>query len=353
MYVHDIIIRAASSSSSFWGLDVKDPTKVNATRVGIKDRSMLLPTIRTIPVKPMMVMINHKKTLPKPVSDLDLGRMVNDGLVFRQNIYIRSYEVGPDQTTSIETIMNHLQETALNHLKTIGILQDGFGSTPEMCKKNLIWVMTKMQLVVDRSPAWGDVVQVDTWKAASGKNGMRCNWMFRDSKTGAVLIRASSIWVMMNKETRRLFKFPCEVRAELEQYFLDTPPVVKQDTIKWSKQDENIVDHVRNGLTPRWSDLDINQHVNNVKYIGWILESVPVTIMENYELTSMTLEYCRECRKDNVVQSRTFVIGTDNGEIANRDHVGCEHLLQLEVGGGSGDRIMKGRSRWRSKYAEK
>lgn len=25
-------------------------------------------------------------------------------------------------------------------------------------------------------------------------------------------------------------------------------------------------------LQPRWSDLDVNQHVNNVKYIGWILE---------------------------------------------------------------------------------
>lgn len=25
---------------------------------------------------------------------------------------------------------------------------------------------------------------------------------------------------------------------------------------------------------PRWGDLDVNQHVNNVKYIGWILEVV-------------------------------------------------------------------------------
>lgn len=25
-------------------------------------------------------------------------------------------------------------------------------------------------------------------------------------------------------------------------------------------------------LQPRWGDLDVNQHVNNVKYIGWILE---------------------------------------------------------------------------------
>lgn len=25
---------------------------------------------------------------------------------------------------------------------------------------------------------------------------------------------------------------------------------------------------------PRWGDLDVNQHVNNVKYIGWILEVI-------------------------------------------------------------------------------
>lgn len=25
-------------------------------------------------------------------------------------------------------------------------------------------------------------------------------------------------------------------------------------------------------VQPRWSDLDVNQHVNNVKYVGWILE---------------------------------------------------------------------------------
>jgi acyl-ACP thioesterase len=27
-------------------------------------------------------------------------------------------------------------------------------------------------------------------------------------------------------------------------------------------------------MQPRWADLDINQHVNNVKYIAWILEVI-------------------------------------------------------------------------------
>lgn len=48
----------------------------------------------------------------------------------------------------------HVQETALNHVQKAGLLADGFGSTREMWKRNLIWVVTKMQVAVDRYPTW-------------------------------------------------------------------------------------------------------------------------------------------------------------------------------------------------------
>lgn len=54
----------------------------------------------------------------------------------------------------IYKFVSFLQETALNHVKNAGLLGDGFGSTPEMCKRNLIWVVTKMQVMVDRYPTW-------------------------------------------------------------------------------------------------------------------------------------------------------------------------------------------------------
>lgn len=43
------------------------------------------------------------------VDPFGLGSIVQDGLVFRQNFSIRSYEIGADRTASIETLMNHLQ----------------------------------------------------------------------------------------------------------------------------------------------------------------------------------------------------------------------------------------------------
>ncbi|RCV43212.1 hypothetical protein SETIT_9G277100v2 [Setaria italica] len=82
------------------------------------------------------------------------GRIIHDGLMFRQNFSIRSYEIVADRTTSIETLMNHLQETAPNHVKTAGLLDDGFGSTPEMSKRNLLWVVSQMQAIVERYPCW-------------------------------------------------------------------------------------------------------------------------------------------------------------------------------------------------------
>ncbi|KAL0333910.1 UNVERIFIED_CONTAM: Palmitoyl-acyl carrier protein thioesterase, chloroplastic [Sesamum angustifolium] len=361
---------AKSKSSSSGKLRVnanaQAPPKVNGTKVGVidgpkaedevtvsppprtfinqlPDWSMLLAAITTIflAAEKQWMMLDWKPKRPDMLVDpFGLGRIVQDGLVFRQNFSIRSYEIGADRTASVETLMNHLQR----------------------CAKKLDLGSTKMQVLVDRYPTWGDVVQVDTWVAASGKNGMRRDWLVRDSNTGDILTRATSYFLsarrgendawfvgMMNKETRRLSKIPDEVREEIGGYFVDSPPIVDDDSRKLPKLDDNTADYIRTGLTPRWSDLDVNQHVNNVKYVGWVLESAPLPILETHELAGMTLEYRRECMRDSVLQSLTAVVDKGVGDLANSGFVECQHLLRLEGGG----EIVKGRTQWRPKYADR
>ncbi|KAE8687512.1 Palmitoyl-acyl carrier protein thioesterase [Hibiscus syriacus] len=317
----------------------------------LPDWSMLLAAITTmfLAAEKQWMMLDWKPRRPDMLVDpFGIGRIVQDGLFFRQNFAIRSYEIGADRTASIETLMNHLQETAINHCKSAGLLGEGFGATPEMCKKNLIWVVTRMQVVFDRYPTWGDVVQVDTWVSASGKNGMRRDWLVSDNKTGEILTRATSVWVMMNKVTRRLSKIPEEVRGEIEPFFINSDPVVAEDSRKLVKLDVSTAEFVRKGLTPRWSDLDVNQHVNNVKYIGWILESAPLAVLESHELSSMTLEYRRECGRDSVLRSLTTVSDSGVGDLAKAGEIECQHLLRLE----EGSEIVRGRTQWRPKYAK-
>ncbi|XP_073062555.1 palmitoyl-acyl carrier protein thioesterase, chloroplastic-like [Primulina eburnea] len=360
------------SSGNLWvRANAQIPPKVNGSKVGVMDGfetdevtpsspprtfinqlpdwSMLLAAITTLflAAEKQWMMLDWKPKRPDMVVDpFGFGKIVQDSLIYRQNFSIRSYEIGADRTASIETLMNHLQETALNHVKSEGLLDDGFGSTPGMSKNNLIWVVAKMQLLVDRYPVWGDVVQVTTWVAASGKNGMRRDWLVRDTNTGDVLSRASSLWVMMNKETRKLSKIPEEVREEISSYFLEYPPVVDEDSRKFPKLNESTADSIRTGLTPRWNDLDVNQHVNNVKYIGWILESTPSTVLETLELARVTLEYRRECTKDSVLESLTSLVENEVGDLANSGFIECQHLLRLEGGG----EIVKARTDWRPKF---
>ncbi|KAK4479169.1 hypothetical protein RD792_014680 [Penstemon davidsonii] len=331
----------ANSKSTFSRLKVKAsaqaPPKVNGSKVGVLDGfetdaaktfinklldwSMLLAAITTLflAAEKQWMMLDWKPKRPDMLVDpFGLGRIVQDGLVFRQNFSIRSYEIGADRTASVETLMNHFQETTLNHVKCVGLFGDGFGSTPEMCKKKLIWVITKMQVVVDRYPMWGDVVQVDTWLATSGKNGVRRDWLVRDSNTGEILTRASSQSVMINKKTRRLSRIPDEVRDEIGCHFVDSPPVVDDDSMKLPKLDDNTAYHIRTGLT-----------------------SAPSQILETHELAGIALEYRKECMSDIVLQSLSYVV--DNGAPG---YVDFQHSLRLE----GRDEIVKGRTRWRLKY---
>ncbi|XAR50352.1 Oleoyl-[acyl-carrier-protein] hydrolase [Bertholletia excelsa] len=197
------------------------------------------------------------------------GGFVENRSVYRQNFLIRSYEIGPDRTATMETLMNLLQETALNHVRCSGLYGNGFGATREMSLRNLIWVVTRIHVQVDKYSSWGDVVEIDTWVDAAGKNGMRRDWIIRDIKTQKIITKATSTWAIMNRETRKLSKIPDEVKEEVQPFYLNRVaiPSAEADGHKIEKLTDETADIVRSGLAPRWSDMDANQHVNNVKYI--------------------------------------------------------------------------------------
>ncbi|OUZ99683.1 Acyl-ACP thioesterase [Macleaya cordata] len=350
----------SSKLASTGGLKVKvnaqAPREINDTTVSYTRPTEIVKNEEEVSSPPPRTFINQlldssvlltEKQWTLLVDLFGVGRLVQDGLVFRQNFSIRSYEIGADQTASIETL-GYVQEASLNHVRSMGLLGDGFGSTPEMTRRNLIWVVAKMQVLVDRYPSWGDVVQVDTWISASGKNRIRQDWLLRDSNTGETLTRATSVWVIMNKKTRKVSKLPEEVRGELKPYLMDCAPILDEDSRKLPNLDDDTADFVQTGLTPRWNDLDVNQHVNNVKYIGWIVENAPPSILKSHELFSMTLEYRKECGMDNVLKSLTAVFGDVivSGSVETGG-VECEHMLLLENGG----EILRGRTKWRPKHA--
>lgn len=78
----------------------------------LPDWSIILAAITTIflAAEKQWTLLDWKPKRPDMLVDtFGFGRIIQDGLVFRQNFLIRSYEIGADRTASIETLMNHLQ----------------------------------------------------------------------------------------------------------------------------------------------------------------------------------------------------------------------------------------------------
>ncbi|BBN02782.1 hypothetical protein MPTK1_2g18080 [Marchantia polymorpha subsp. ruderalis] len=264
------------------------------------------------------------------------GRILGDSQIFRQTCVIRSYEVNAEGRTSVDTILSLFQEVALNHVSLLGISGTGFGATKGMNENRLIWVITRLHVEVDRYPAWPEAVEIDSWVAKSGKNGMRRDWLLREYSTGHVIARATSTWALMHEDTRRLAKLPDVVRDEITPVFIERCALHEGVFDRISKLDDT-ADYIKLNLTSCRNDLDVNKHINNVKYMRWVMESVPPSTSETHELSTVTLEYRRECQLEDIVESltnSTAVVGNMHPYQENRVQ-SCHHIDGTAIPSGS------------------
>ncbi|CAN6167556.1 unnamed protein product [Urochloa humidicola] len=292
---------------------------------------------------------------PSLAERLRLGSLLEDGLSYKESFIVRCYEVGINKTATVETIANLLQEVGCNHAQSVGFSTDGFATTTTMRKLGLIWVTNRMHIEIYKYPAWGDVVEIETWCQEDGRIGTRRDWILKDLANGEVIGRATSKWVMMNQNTRRLQRVSDDVRDEVFVHCPKTPrlafPEENNGSLKKIPILSDPAQYSRLGLVPRRADLDMNQHVNNVTYIGWVLESIPQDIIDTHELQTITLDYRRECQHDDIVDSLTYIEEGEeksmNGSASAAHHKEQQQFLHCLRFAGNGDEINRGRTVWR------
>ncbi|XP_043705811.1 oleoyl-acyl carrier protein thioesterase 1, chloroplastic-like [Telopea speciosissima] len=292
------------------------------------------------------------------VDQFRLGSLAEDGLSYKRKFRVRSCEVGPNKTSTIAAIAILLQEVSCNHVQSLGYT-DGFGRSYTMMQLHLIWVVTRMHIEVYKYPTWGDVIEIETWYEG-GRVGSRRDWVLKDA-TGTVIGRATSKWVMMNQDTRRVHKVNDEVLDEILSYCPRTPrlafPEENNSSLKKIPKLKEPAQYYIQGLKPRRSDLDMNQHINNVTYIAWILESMPQEIIDTCELQKITLDYRRECLHDDLVDSLTTVEQMEGAKedlelrptTGNKHEEDCCQFVHFMRLSGPGPELNRGRTEWRRK----
>ena len=176
---------------------------------------------------------------------------------------VRSYEAGIANHVTLPTLCNYMQEAA-----GVNAARLGWG-IQDLQAEGLTWMLSRLRVGVIRYVPWGETVTVRTWP--SGTKGRliakRC-FLGLDEK-GDELFRASSEWLYVDMAAQKIAKLP-ETFADLVP--VGTPDFELSD-IGGKFAHLPSVEGSAEILT-RHSDLDFNDHVNNVHYVEWMLESV-------------------------------------------------------------------------------
>lgn len=234
------------------------------------------------------------------------GELLNGKTSFAEQYWIRGYEVEPDQTASVISMGNLLQECATNHAVSLwGKSEElGFAVAPVMAENNLILVMTRQQLQFERYPKWGDLVEVETWYQQEGRLSARRDWLVRDGLTQEKIGGGTSTWVMVNMKTRRLSKIPDAMRDEFLPFAPDPPRFGLGNAASKLKLPELQMPAQFEAppQVARQTDIDMNGHMNNVTYIGLAMEAVPGDVLDGMQMWQVEVDFKAECMAGDTIE---------------------------------------------------
>ena len=202
---------------------------------------------------------------------------------------IPTYGADFNGKATIQTLLQCFQEVAWQHAE---ILDLGFD---KLFEQKLIWVLARQRVKIYDFPTWRDKIKVKTW--AVGRDKLFWYRDFRITDQNDIeLAKAASSWIIINYETRRPFiadeSFTIDI-TNPERAFEE--PLSKIRPLEYSVQD------FQKNIT--YSDLDLNEHVNNVKYIEWILDGYDFGYLKEHKIETVELNYLAEAKVGDSIKT--------------------------------------------------
>ena len=194
---------------------------------------------------------------------------------------VRSYDVDTRGMLSVASICNFLQDAAGCHAHALGL------SVDQLRSRHLTWVLVRMRLDLDRHLRWQDNLHIKTWPSHQERLFSHRDFLLFDEEQAEVG-RCVTVWVLMDLQSwrpQRLTKLPEPLPIPGRPRAMATLPGKIEPPDALATQCQFQVGH---------RDLDRNGHVNNVRYIEWALEAVPMTVRNTFNLKTLEVNFTGE-----------------------------------------------------------
>ena len=200
---------------------------------------------------------------------------------FTKKYEIHYYEVNSKLRCKFSSIINFIEDIGTQQSEHLG------GGIEYCAKNNCGWVFYKYDIKMHRYPMFGETISITTQPIGFKKfYGLR-KYMIMDEE-GNLIGEALALFFLIDIEKRR------PTRIQKEQYeFYGVDGDMDYD-ISMDKIEKNDEEQYNKQFDIRYSDIDSNNHVNNVKYIEWAMEAVPLDVLNNYDLKRIKVIFEKE-----------------------------------------------------------
>jgi medium-chain acyl-[acyl-carrier-protein] hydrolase len=205
-------------------------------------------------------------------------------------------EVDTKNEVFLSHLWNLMQETAWHHATHLKV---GYS---DLAEQKYFWVLSRLLIQMDEYPGWGEKIKVKTWLTGMGRLFALRNFSIANSK-GDILGMAKSAWLVLDLKSRRPQRIE-PVFKHLLHLFDDLPSAEEPE-----KLPAPVRSKMEKSYTVRYSDIDMHHHVNNTKYIEWILDTYPFEMHQKFHIHTFEINFLAESSREDEISIHTEPLG--------------------------------------------
>jgi len=178
--------------------------------------------------------------------------------VWRDEYMLHTFMCDAERKARLTAICHCMQESAGRHAAQFQLGYEG------MQANNQAWVLNRLRVQMSDYPDWKSTLCIETWvQMMRGPFSQR--YFLLKNGAGEIIGSANTFWVVIHTTTHK----PQRLKNKIEIPIIDeVPPCGAAEKIILPDGLQIIDNH-----KVKQSDLDLLHHVNNVKYLEWVLDT--------------------------------------------------------------------------------
>jgi len=200
--------------------------------------------------------------------------------VWSENYKITSYQVDFQEKIKPTNLMQLFQEAAGNHAQHLGA---GYTTLVE---EKLFWALSRIRVEVQQLPLWGDEIRIETWPRSLVGPFFRRDFIFYNHQDEPIC-KGVSGWLLVNSETMRPQRAE---RLTIEMPFNEGKSAFET----FPDRLNGVADNLIFSKKILYNEIDVNNHVNNTRYLDWVMDCFDSAFYRSHQLKGFTLEFLGE-----------------------------------------------------------